>query len=70
MCVRIALQWVAFVTNKEIFLQRIHLYNETNKQTLYKTGVQLLNKIKRMSMSGQEKKLQIPGWCSWGHDNR
>ena len=31
MCVRIALQWVAFVTNKVIFLQRIHLYNETIK---------------------------------------
>ena len=44
MCVWIALQWVAFVTNKEIFLHRIHPLNENIKQTLYKTDIQLILK--------------------------
>ena len=35
MCVRIVPQWVAFVINKEIFLQRIHLYNETITDKIY-----------------------------------
>ena len=28
MCVRCVLEWMAFVTNKEIFLQRIYVYTK------------------------------------------